>query len=412
MLDNPLPAAQAAAASTTARRLPQVPLSVDARLVAESPFALLQFGDQVVDVLARGLPLSVAMPGLEQHPARAGLFREVCCAIAAAASRSATPARDIEVVIPAGALTPRAAWTVRCEALGEGPLYLLASERDRRATFVDGPELRQFWSELWQLRGEPNLRLAVSPLVRSHCPLLADERGATVVPRSSIQAPAGSAWVVEPVDLVHFADARGSLDRQALAARLRQGVERGLAAHASTDWPTPGLRHDSWLNRRVAIFVSGIGDLVVRRRQDPRQLACLANLRATLRWIRTTLTAESKRIGLADELLPAISQSNPALSLCSDRERWHARWAAAISEHGGACRNLFVLSPWSVFPARLEPDPAFLNLLPLLDFADACAFPEPLRLTRWNMLEFRQLYQRAAAVLARRGGAHSFAEQV
>ena len=70
------------------------------------------------------------------------------------------------------------------------------------------------------------------------------------------------------------------------------------------------------------------------------------------------------------------------------------------------------MSPWSLFPTATEPDPAYMNLLPLLDFADACAFPQLPQLATWNVKDFMQLYQRTCAVLERRDGAQWFAERV
>ena len=412
MLEKPAPAGLTAPESTAGLWLPQVPLSIDAQRVAASRFARTQFQQQVCDLLSRGLPVSLTVTGLEQQPQAVELFRAACAVLASAAAGSAAAASGVEIVIPASAMPPNVAWSSRCEILGRGPLYLLAERRDMRTERAKHGKSRRFWEELWRYRTEPNLRLACAPLVRSHCPLLANELGATILPCSSIQVPKGSAWVVQAIDLLEFSNSIGVLDRTALATALQQSISLGIDAHTDTEWPTPQLRHDSWLNRRVVTVIYGIGDLVVRRRQDPCALACLANLRATLNWIRETLCKESKRIALADDLLPAISQINPEQSLGGDRKRWHARWSAAINDHASACRNLFVLSPWSVFPRVVDPEPAYLNLLPLLDFADACAFPEQPQLMNWNIRQFTQLYQCAAAVLARRDATQRFAEGV
>ena len=56
-------------------------------------------------------------------------------------------------------------------------------------------------------------------------------------------------------------------------------------------------------------------------------------------------------------------------------------------------------------------DLRYADLLPLLRFADACAFPEPPGLKRWNINEFKAFHQRAWAVLGQRDTAHSIAER-
>ena len=412
MLQNPLPARLPAVDTAAVADLPRVALTIDARAAVESQAGLTRFQNQVGDILSRSLPLSVAITGLEELDAASVVFAQVCSCIAACAVRLGTQPGDIEIVIAAHAMSPLTAWKARCESLERGPLYLVAGEHDLRMVSGDHARFQEFWQELWQLRSEQHLRLACAPLVRSHCPLLAHEIGATVLPQAAVQVPTGSAWICQLIELRRFANASGVLDRERLRSELQRCIDQGLAAHAHTDWPTASLRHDSWLNRRLAINLTGIGDLVQRRRQDPRQIACLATLRKTLRWIRMTLTEYSARVALSDELLPAIAQFDPVWSLRSDRDQWQARWSAAIKEHARACRNLVVMSPWSVFPTTNDPDPAYMNLLPLLDFADACAFPRSPRLASWNSKDFMQLYQRTWAVLERRNGAQWFAEQV
>ena len=412
MLENPLPAAPSTANILAAAEQPQVPLAVDVGTVLESAFAFTQFQEQVGDVLARGLPLSVAIIGLDQRQDAAEGFRRVSYGIAESAGLYATPPQDIEVVVAAGALSPAEAWAVRCEYLQRGPLYLLAGEQELRVNPDQRGRFREFWGQLWLLQRDRHVRLACAPLVRSVSPLLAHETGSTVLPRSAIQAPVGSAWMQQTIDLRRFADTRGVLDRTQLRIELQRRIDAALALHEQTDWPNASLRHDSWLNRRLAIIITGIGDLVLRRRQDPRALASLASLRKTMSWIRSTLLQRSRDLALSGDTLPAIGQFDSAHRLGVNRERWEARWTEAINQHASASRNLLVMSPWSVFPTQVDPDPAYLNLLPLLDFADACAFPQHPQLRGWNIKHFMQLHQRTWAVLERRGDIQRFAERV
>lgn len=412
MLENPLPAASSTATNAAAAAAPQVPLAIDVAAIPESAFAFARFTEQVGDVLSRGLPLSVAVAGLDQQQDAADCLRRVTAVIAECAGRYAVSPGAVEIVIAAHAMLPAEAWTIRRDELGRGPLYLLAGEHELRVRPELRPRFRRFWQQLWRLQTDRQLRLACAPLVRSSCPLLAHEAGRTVLPGSALQVPYGSAWVRQDLDLCRYADANGVLDRARLRAGLQRSIDTAIAIHEQTDWPSASLRHDSWLNRRQAIFISGIGDLVLRRRQDPRELGCLASLRKTMRWIRDTLMQRSKQLAASGDVLPAIGQFDLANTLGAHRERWQARWSVAISEHASACRHHFVMSPWSVFPTRVDPDPVYLNLLPLLDFADAGAFPEPPPLHGWNINNFMQLHQRAWAVLERRDEAQRIAERV
>ena len=411
MLENPVPAAQMAASAHPATGSPSIPLRVDAQVILGGGSAFQQFREQVGNVLSRNLRLSISIAGLDGGPQAGDCLRRVCAGLEACTAPY-TPTRELELVIGAGALQPDRAWEIRAGMLGRGPLYLLASERNIRTYLRDRARFRMCWQALLQLQSERCVRLACAPLVRSCCPLLTHEVGSVVLPRVAVQAPSHSAWLTRTIDLCRFADSNGVLDRARLRAELHACIDASLAAHRCTEWPTASLRHDSWLNRRLAICVSGIGDLVVRRRQDPRDLACLASLRDALRFIQTALSQRSRHIALSGDAVPAIGRLESPHAAGMDQGRWAAHWNAALHEHATACRYALVLSPWSVFPRLSQPDPAFLNLLPILYFADACAFPEPPVVQDWNVKDFIQLYQRTWATLERRAGVQLFAERV
>ncbi len=68
------------------------------------------------------------------------------------------------------------------------------------------------------------------------------------------------------------------------------------------------------------------------------------------------------------------------------------------------------MSPWSLFPPG-DTDSHYINLLPLLRYADTCVVGAPPQLDDWNFREFKRFYQQAAAVLQQRGVAHQIAVQ-
>ena len=70
------------------------------------------------------------------------------------------------------------------------------------------------------------------------------------------------------------------------------------------------------------------------------------------------------------------------------------------------------LSPWSLFPSDEPAHFGFTDLLPLLAYADVCAFAEPPCRRSWNVKDFKHFHRRLAAVLAQKDAQHMFAEQV
>jgi len=389
-----------------------VPLTISALDATASRLAMTRFRTEVGAVLSRGLPLSVVVADLQQGPSAAAVFRYICALLSECADAHDVSPTQIEIAVAAGSMRPREAWQVRQEALGSGALYLLASDKELRVRATGRARFHQFWRELWLLQSQGYVRLASTPLILSRCPLLSGEPGNTVLPVAALQVPTGSAWIIQQLSLCDFASDDGVLDKPALQCVLLHCIERGLELHQRANWPNAAMRHDSWLNRRLAITITGIGDLVVRRQQDPRQLECLQDLRETMQWIQSLLNTHSQRVTDYMGTVPVLERSNPVRTVTSDDDRWARRWHAAVTKHATASRNLLALSPWSVFPAAADPDPVFSNLLPLLEFADACAFPEPPRFNGWNINDFIQLHQRIWAVCERREASQRFAEQV
>lgn len=393
-----------------------VALLADAHEMLASELALAQFREQVCDVLAGRLPLAIRIAGLGDGQTAVSLFGRVCAALAAAAAASHRQASGIEIAIAAEALPPESAWLQRRQFLGDGPLYLLTGESLLQPRSRSSPSecYDSFWLQLWRLHDEGQVRAAYAPLVTSQCPLLSAETADAVLPLSSIQVPGGSAWVTMRLNLSHFADARGSLNRIALRDALHRCVDSGDALHERFSWPTASMRHDAWLNRRLAIEINGIGDLVIRRRHDPRCFSCLQRLSDLLFWVQATLRERSRVNAIESGNLPALGHSDPTRGLPDGRVRdvWCKRWSAALDQNPTRHRNLLVLSPWSMFPGGNIRDAGYLDLLPLLDYADACAFPAPPPLQGWNVSQFKNLHQRAWAVLERKGTRRLIAEQV
>ncbi len=271
----------------------------------------------------------------------------------------------------------------------------------------------RLWGALWDLRTEPAVNTAFAERVLPQCPLLSAERGRAIISPAGLQAPVNSAWVCMGIDLARFADAR-AVDEPALKHCLEACVDVGEALHEAFAWPTADLQHDAWLNRRLAIVLSGFGDLLRIRGMAPSDHGSLRYLNQLLLWLRMNAQSRSRAIASHADPLPAIALSDPshALPRGSIRDDWCRRWHEAVRATLVRHRNLLVISPWSLFPSDSRADYEYAELLPLLRHSDACAFSRNMSIDHWNFNQFKQFHQRARAVLKQRVAASQIAEHV
>ena len=270
------------------------------------------------------------------------------------------------------------------------------------------------WGALWDLRTEPAVHTAFAERVLPQCPLLSAERGRAIVSPMGLQAPAGSAWICMGIDLASFAGRGGAVDEPALKRCLEACVDVGEALHGVLAWPTADLQHDAWLNRRLAIVLSGFGDLLRIRGMAPSDHGSLRYLNQLLLWLRMSAQSRSRALAMRTEPLPAIALSDPshALPRGSVRDDWRRRWHEAVRATLVRHRNLLVVSPWSLFPTDARADYEYAELLPLLRHTDACAFRRNMSIDHWNFKQFKQFHQRARAVLRQRVATSQIAEHV
>jgi hypothetical protein len=272
----------------------------------------------------------------------------------------------------------------------------------------------RLWGALWDLRTEPSVNTAFADRVLPQCPLLSAERGRSIVAPIGLQAPADSAWVCMGIDLARFAGPGGAVDEPALKRCLETCVDVGEALHDVLAWPTADLQHDAWLNRRLAIVLSGFGDLLRIRGMAPSDHHSLRYLNQLLLWLRMNAQSRSRAIAMRTEPLPAIALSDPSHGLPhgSVRDDWRRRWHEAVRATLVRHRNLLVMSPWSLFPRGARADYDYAELLPLLRHSDACAFSRNMSIDHWNFNQFKQFHQRARAVLKQRVATSQIADRV
>ena len=272
----------------------------------------------------------------------------------------------------------------------------------------------RLWRALWELCAAPGVYTAFAERVMPQCPLLSAERGRAIVSPIGLQAPAHSAWVCMGIDLARFLGRDGEVDEPALKRCLEACVDIGESLHDTLAWPSADMQHDAWLNRRLAIVLSGFGDLLRKKGMAPADHASLRYLNQLLLWLRMNAQSRSRALATQGEPLPAISLSDPshALPRGSIQEDWRRRWREAVRATLVRHRNLLVISPWSLFPRAARADYEYAELLPLLRHSDACSFNRNIGIDHWNFSQFKHFHQRARAVLKQRLATSQIAEHV
>lgn len=373
-------------------------LAADAQLLAESPTAAEQFVRQSLGILVGGQALGVGLAPSGARdggvPVVAGLLRD------AAEAANARPA-SISLSVCAGGLSVRDAWRARLECLGAGPLFVVG----------EPPESRAEWQVLWELRNQHELRAAVAAEVVSCCSLLAAEPATVVEPAMQIQAPVASAWFGRRIWLPDFVTLENRVDERALLHAATNAVDSVDEALSHASWPTSRMRHDAWLNRRLAVELAGIGTLVLRLGLDPANFGTLLELSRIVNCLIRALVRHSRVLASTHGPVPALGQAARWPPMTDERLRrgWLKHWHRALKASAQRHRNIVTMSPWSLFPEDEAPI-VFANLAPLLRYADACAFTKPPDLSAWSFPEFVNFHRQIAAVLQQRSTQRQIAE--
>jgi len=266
------------------------------------------------------------------------------------------------------------------------------------------------WQRLWEMRDLAPITAVLPAVVSSPCPLLPDEAASAVVVPVRSQVPEDTAWIPLEVDLSQYLGSDGTLRLALLDAALRARVEEGERRHDTTSWPNQAQRYDSWLNRRLSIFVRGWGDVIGARNIDPESIAALRDVRALASHVSNTLADASR----------AVAERNgycPALDVAGARVQRHGtemdvRWRRAVADNALRHRNLLTMSPWDVFPRHEPADLRYLNLLPILVCANSVSYRRDVDICHWNVNEFKGFYTRVSAILSRSSDVSLIAKQV
>ncbi len=333
-----------------------------------------------------GLDLSALARGEDTDAVRREQLRLVSTGLesglsAALLKYGVTPGR---LMLSTGADHPGLANLLRLResgALGRPRLALRVPDRLMRA-LSGGERGSGEWpvepQGLWQgLTGlahrQPGIRLILEHTTRPACALAGTERGDAVLPVSLFEVRADTAWLtvgirLDALDLPSPGEAPREMRRLLRAVlRLADNLVEQL------DWPTPELAQDALVNRRLAVHVTGIGDLIDRWGIDP---AAPASVGIATRWVglfRRLMVRESNALARERGPFPGLELREIETSL--SRSFGDERARRLLRQAGLRHRHLLVLSPYSVLPAgaALRPLPAYLHLLPVIRWADTIA---------------------------------------
>ena len=275
-------------------------------------------------------------------------------------------------------------------------MLIVVEALDRRPT----GRSKRIWRRLWELRGLANIDVVMPTVVSSPCPLLGDEQAETICSLTGMQMPVSSAWARCEVDLSKFLKRDGDLRLPSLERVLADCVDSGEKVHDTARWCSPALRHDSWLNRRLAIAIRGWGTIVKKRGADPRQFATLRELVELATFVTATLESRSRSLAKDRGHCPALDVAGTRLGNSS--ADMQACWRRAVEATALRHRNLTMMTPWDVFPAGEPAERNYVDLLPLLGCADCLSFRREVAIDHWNVSEYRGFYERIGAILESR----------
>lgn len=382
-------------------------LQVWPRELGRSDLAAEHFLHRVAALIDGGIPVTLSLRELGPCDSGIQVLEDFCSRLRNSLGADKPRMSKIGLSLRSHQIPLQAYLLISRTLLGSGPRYVILDslQMQRHKNDRVQEETDRNWSFLWRQRKlEASLIPAYGAGVRTGCPLLGDEAAEAILPLHGMQVPAGSAWLPISLHLARFADGNGQINWPLLQTALEGCIDLGDQLLDVLSWPTACQRSDAWLNRRLGIVISGIGDLVRQRGVDPAGLKCLQWLDETILRIRKTLWDRSRLIAGQTDLLPALARSDPSKDLCdhSHRQNWQRRWRLALANSAVRHRNLLVMSPYSVLPEGGDVEAGFTDLLPVLAHADAYAFAGQPPLSGWNIEAFKSFHSRAWAIMQRR----------
>jgi len=353
-----------------------------------------------------GIPINLLLQDFPGEGSGIDSWQRFCELVRSALQCAGLSSRQVGLCIHSHQMPLEAYCLIADVVLGRGPRYVFLDSLQMQPHA--SPELQQRaeanWLFLWRQRNADRpVMPAYGGIVRSACPLLADEVAAAVLPGRGLQCPLDSAWIPITLRITDFATASGRIRWQRLRSAISNVLLLVEQMFDQLAWYSPGQRSDAQQNRRLAFEITKIGDLVHRRGEDPTSLECLERLATTIGRIRGELREQSARLAAESGAIPALVEDDHVdqWSAGHHRDSWNRHWHEAVRRSAVRHRNLLVISPYSVVPAGVASAPVFSDLLPVIGLADAWTFAEPADFRGWDVAQFRHFHCMARATIQR-----------
>lgn len=233
--------------------------------------------------------------------------------------------------------------------------------------------------------------MAVRPLSGLHVL----ERGDCVMPDSLFEVSADTAWMMLEIDATKLGSPTQLRVQLSDCLRFADNLIDEIA------WQRPMLQLDALLNRRVAIHINRLGDLLCRHSMNPSSVDTFRWLKRWLRFVRRCFVHESMLLARRRGPFPELGANELIAELTP---RYGVNDARRLVQN--RClrhRHLLALSPFALFPNEpvAHADEHWLNLIPAIDCADALTMYGPDPRTRLSLHAWCRLLQMTGALGAR-----------
>jgi hypothetical protein len=253
-------------------------------------------------------------------------------------------------------------------------LFMTLAGHDDAAAEPWPADPTRLWRGLTELsHRDPGVALILQHTTRQACSLAASERSDAALPNSLFEVRADTAWLAVRLNLARLRLCARQGGVAAIRRLLRAGLRLADNLVDQLDWASPEIGQDALLNRRLALHVDGIGDLIDQCRLDP---ATFQSVRLATRWanlLRRIMVRESNALARERGPFPGLEIRDLECTLAQRYGVEHAE--RLLRQSRLRHRHLLVLSPYAVFPCRAARHalPAYLHLLPVMRSADTVA---------------------------------------
>jgi hypothetical protein len=364
---------------------------------------------RLCELVGSGVPVNLSAEAFGGATSAIAAWQQFCEVVRSALSQQSLTTGNLGLCVHSHQIPLEAYRLIADAVLGQGPRYVFLDSLQMSAHSNPAVDARAEanWAFLWRQRAVTRPVVpAYGGIVRSACPLLADEVAATILPGSGLNAPNCTAWLPITLPMTAFTTSSGRIRWTLLNQAIGQALALAEQMCGQVRWPDEQQKQDARDSRRLAIMVTGLGDIVQRRGDNPASLSCLRWLAGVVTRIRAELRAGSRKIAAQHGPIPALEQANHVgqWQAGPQRESWRRHWDEAVRHSALRHRNLLVISPYSVVPSAAPSTAAYSDLLPVLALADAWSFAAPPAFRGWEASQYRDFHRRARATIQ---GSHS-----